>query len=117
MSDVPMASTEGNNARLVYILYLVAIILGGVTALVGLVMAYVYRGEAPEWLSSHYRFQIRTFWIGLLYSLISMLLSVIGIGFLLGFLTLIWWILRCVKGLQALEKREPVANPETWLIP
>jgi len=27
----------------------------------------------------------------------------------------IWYIVRCVKGLQALAREEPVADVETWL--
>ena len=52
----------------------------GVTWLVGLVIAYVYVGDAPEPLKSHYRFQIRTFWIGLLYSGASLLLTLVVVG-------------------------------------
>ncbi len=51
----------------IYALYLASIITGGLTALVGVVIAYVYQGKGPEWLDRHYRYQIRTFWIGLLY--------------------------------------------------
>src|SRR4051794_34155120 len=56
---------EGDTAKLIYILYLASLIVG-VTAIVGLIMAYVNRGGAPEWVETHYRLQIRTFWIGLL---------------------------------------------------
>ena len=50
-------------AKLVYILYLVSLLIG-ITAIVGLIIAYVNRDDAPGWLQTHYRFQIRTFWIG-----------------------------------------------------
>jgi len=33
-------------------------------------MAYIYKGDAPDWLKSHYRYQIRKFWIGILYGLV-----------------------------------------------
>ncbi|HEY6104626.1 MAG TPA: hypothetical protein VIV59_01495, partial [Anaeromyxobacteraceae bacterium] len=62
----PPAAAPGENvAKVVYVLYLVSLVTG-VTALVGVVMAYVYQGDAPDWLKTHYRFQIRTFWLGLL---------------------------------------------------
>ena len=41
-------STEGT-AKVVYVLYLVGILFG-LTAIIGVVMAYVNRGDAPEWL-------------------------------------------------------------------
>jgi uncharacterized membrane protein len=109
-------AAAASNAQIIYILYLVSLVVG-VTSIVGVIMAYVYRGEAPDWLRSHYRFQIRTFWIGLLYVVLGMLLSVVLIGFLLLLFWLIWLILRCVKGMQQLERREPIADIETWLWP
>jgi uncharacterized membrane protein len=56
----------GDNVKLVYGLYLVSVLVG-LTLLVGLVMAYINRGQvAGTWAESHYTYQIRTFWIGLL---------------------------------------------------
>lgn len=103
-----------SNARIIYILYLVGVVLG-ITTLVGVIMAYINRGEAAGWVKSHYQFQIRTFWIGMLYGVIGMILSAVLIGFLVLLFTLIWWIVRCVKGMQALEKQEPVSNPTRWM--
>jgi uncharacterized membrane protein len=107
------ASTE-KTAKLIYILYLVSLVVG-VTALVGLVMAYVYMGDAPDALKTHYRLQIRTFWIGLLYGVAAALLSVVGIGLVLFLFVAVWLIVRCVKGLKHLERREAYPNPASWL--
>ena len=92
---------EGETAKLVYILYLASLIVG-VTGIIGLIMAYVYRADAPEWVKTHYRFQIRTFWIGLLYAFLSLLTVIIIVGIFFGAFTVIWWIVRCVKGLKLL---------------
>jgi uncharacterized membrane protein len=105
---------EGETARVVYILYLVSLFVG-LTAIVGVIMAYVNRGDAADWVRSHYRFQIRTFWIGLLYGALSLLTAVIVIGILFGMFTLIWWIVRCAKGLKQLARGEPYENAATWL--
>ena len=86
-----------------------------ITSIVGVIMAYVNRSDAPQWLESHYRFQIRTFWIGMLYGFISMLLTSVVIGFALLLLVLVWWIVRCVKGMRALGERKPVENVESWM--
>ncbi|MBK5932008.1 DUF4870 family protein [Halochromatium salexigens] len=110
------SNSSTSNAQIIYILYLVSLVVG-VTGIVGVIMAYVYRGDAPDWLRSHYQFQIRTFWIGLLYVVLGMLLSMVLVGFLLLLFWLIWLILRCVKGMQQLERREPVTDLETWLWP
>ena len=100
----------------VYILYLATIFLA-LTAIVGVVLAYVYRGDAPAWLESHYTFQIRTFWIGFLFVVISGLLAVFVIGYLLFLLAAIWLIIRCAKGISLLGKRRQVFDAETWLFP
>ena len=108
------APAEGDTALIVYILYLVGLAVG-VTAIVGVVMAYVNRADAPEWVQTHYRFQIRTFWIGLLYALISLVTMIIVVGIFFGIFTFIWWIVRCVKGLKSLTQGAAYENPATWL--
>ncbi len=106
-------STEGP-AKIVYFLYLVSVIIG-FTGIIGVIVAYIYKNDAPDWLKNHYRFQIRTFWIGLLYLFIGGLLSTILIGFLVLLFWVVWLIVRCVKGLQALGKKEAPPNVEGWL--
>lgn len=113
-SGTPISSTEPQS-KVIYILYLVGIVVP-LTSLVGVVMAYINRKNAPPWLETHYTFQIRTFWIGLLYSVISYLTTVVLIGFILLLAMFVWLIVRCVKGMQYLERRQPVPNPETWWI-
>lgn len=103
-----------SNAKLVYILYLVGILLG-VTGLVGVIMAYINRGDGPDWMDTHYQFQIRTFWIGLLYMVLGMLLFVFIVGYFIWLFWLVWLIVRCAKGLKQLEKGEAVANPTSWM--
>jgi uncharacterized membrane protein len=75
----PISDADKSNPKLIYILYLLSPVLG-VTGLIGVIMAYVYRNDAPDWLQSHYRFQIRTFWIGLLYALVGVLLLTVLVG-------------------------------------
>jgi uncharacterized membrane protein len=106
----------GDNVKLVYILYLASIIVG-ITVFVGVILAYINRGQAAgTWAESHYTYQIRTFWIGILYSLISVALMVVLIGFLLIVVVFIWFVVRCVRGLQWSSAGQPVANPKSWMI-
>lgn len=102
------------SAKIIYVLYLASLVVG-LTSLVGLVMAYVNVGDAPEPLRTHYRFQIRTFWIGVLYSAIGVVLAMVGIGFAILVFVAVWLIVRCVKGLKHLDRREPYPNAATWL--
>ena len=112
--NAPGNPAEGDTAKLIYILYLASLIVG-ITAIVGVIMAYVNRGGSPEWVQTHYRLQIRTFWIGVLYGFISLITTFIVIGFLFALFTLVWWIVRCAKGLQRQSRGEPYDNPATWL--
>jgi uncharacterized membrane protein len=106
---------NGGTANIIYILYLVAIAVP-ITSIVGVIMAYVNRSNAPPWLQSHYRFQIRTFWIGTLYGLIGSVLVKLVIGFAVLLFVLVWWIVRCVKGMRALGEHRPVDNPTSWMV-
>ena len=107
-------TTEGT-AKIVYILYLVGLVVG-VTGLIGVVMAYINRDDAPEWLKSHYQFQIRTFWIGTLYIFIGVILSYVLVGILVLFFFVIWLIVRCVKGIKYLDQKEAPPNPTGWML-
>jgi uncharacterized membrane protein len=109
----PAATTE-STARLVYILYLVSLVLG-VTMLVGVVMAYVNRADAPVPLRTHYELQIRTFWMMIAYALVGFVLSFVMVGFLVWLFIPVWLVVRSVRGLRYLERREPYPNPSTWL--
>jgi len=106
-------ATEGA-ARIVYILYLVGIVIG-ITGLIGVIIAYVNRNDAPDWLETHYQFQIRTFWIGILYMLIGTILTVILVGYLVYLFVVIWLIVRCIKGLKSLDTKEACPDPAGWL--
>ena len=110
-----LGSGDTGQVKIIYILFLAGLLTGGLTTLVGVVMAYLNRGDADEVVASHYTWQIRTFWISCVYWLVSGILALVLIGFLLMIGVLIWYIIRCVKGFQALDKGEPLANVESWL--
>ena len=102
------------NVTLNYVLYLVGFVIG-FTPIVGLIFAYMSRGLASSAVDSHYTYQIRTFWIGLIATLISAVLTLVLVGFLLLFGVAIWMIIRCVKGLMAASRNQPIEDPQTYL--
>ncbi|MCK2183769.1 DUF4870 family protein [Halomonas getboli] len=102
-------------AMVVYALYLASFVVG-FTSVIGVVIAYVYRGKGPTWLDEHYRYQIRTFWIGLLYAALASLLTLVVIGFPLLIALAVWMIIRCVKGFKGLQEKRAPDNVDTWLI-
>ncbi|WP_136253373.1 DUF4870 family protein [Onishia niordana] len=115
MSQTYLPEQDTRVTQIIYVLYLAGLITGSVTTLIGAIMAYVYRSDASPWLQEHYRYLIRTFWIGVLYSIAAFMLGVIGIGFLVMPLLALWLIVRCVIGLKAARADQPPAKPDTWL--
>jgi uncharacterized membrane protein len=102
-------------ALVVYILYLVGYVTGGLSSVVGVIIAHIQVGNADPVLASHYRFQIRTFWIGVLYVIVGVILCFVVIGFLLLLWWFIWSIIRTIKGLLLLNENRPIANPGSWM--
>lgn len=104
-----------SNVQLIYVSYLVGFVVG-ITTLIGIVLAYINRGKAGGWVETHYTWLIRTFWIGMLYGFISILLMFVLIGFVTGLATAVWVIVRVVIGLQAASRGEPIKNPQRWML-
>jgi uncharacterized membrane protein len=99
--------------RVVYVLYLVALVFG-ITALVGVVIAFIYRSGAPHWLAEHFRFQIRTFFMGFLFLVLMVPAGPLAV--LIGLLWAVWLVVRCVRGLRAADERRPPRDPDSWLL-
>jgi uncharacterized membrane protein len=110
----PSALSGKQLALIVYILYFVAYFTG-ITALVGVIIAHLQVGSADPLAGSHFRFQIRTFWIGLLYLVIGTILTVVVVGIAVLFWWFIWSLVRLIKGVLALNENQPIANPASWL--
>jgi uncharacterized membrane protein len=109
----PLVSDYGL-ALAVYVLYLVGF-FNGLTAVIGAVIAYLQTERADEVLQTHFRFQTRTFLIGLLYVFIAAATFHVGIGALVLLWWVVWTLIRCVKGLLALNAGEPIGEPDSWL--
>jgi uncharacterized membrane protein len=101
-------------ALAVYVLYFIGYFTG-ITAIVGVIIAHVQHGSGDPLLDSHYRFQIRTFWIGVLYFIVGTILLFVLVGFLVYAWWVIWSLVRNVKGILALNENRPIANPGSWM--
>ena len=83
--------------------------LWGITAIVGVVINYVKREDARGTVyESHFDWQIRTFWWGLAWAVVGMVLAILLVGFLVLFVAWIWMIYRVVKGWLKLIDGKPV---------
>ena len=114
--------------QIIYALHALSLVIGivstaaiftsfliGVPSIIAVIMNYIKRGEAQgTWLESHFRWQIRTFWSGVVWVVLCSLFVVLtlGIGLIivwlpLGILTL-WFIYRVARGWMALRDRRPM---------
>lgn len=109
----PIGEENADMIGIVYVLHLVSVLMG-IPAVIGLIVAYIYRGESPEWMQTHYTYQIQTFWKGMLYAVTGILLAPVVIGLLILLGAVVWWIVRNVKGLRALQRRQPINDPTNW---
>ncbi|MCP5395178.1 MAG: hypothetical protein H6918_00320 [Sphingomonadaceae bacterium] len=110
-------SFDLNQPTVVALLYIASFFSGGLTNLVGVVLAYIWKGQPKaEWEASHYEYSIRTFWLGFGLSIIGIFLSIIGIGILIIFGALVLVIVRAVLSMLKAQKHEPMPNPGSWTI-
>jgi uncharacterized membrane protein len=79
--------------------------LTGWPSIIAVVLNYVKRADVHgTWLESHFRWQIRTFWFGLLWVTLCGLFVVatLGIGLLIAWLPLafvaVWFVYRIARG-------------------
>ncbi len=94
--------------QVVYVLYALSYFTG-ITGIVGIIINYVKRDDAQgTWLESHFTWQIRTFWFGLLWAVIGAATAVILIGFAVLFANFCWIIYRIVKGWLNLNDNKPM---------
>ena len=77
----------------------------GLTFIAAVIANYVKQGEVEgTWLESHFRWQIRTFWFSLLWSIIGFVLVLVLVGYLVLLADAIWVIYRIIKGWMALSE-------------
>ena len=128
-----MRSTEPNRSLIVltHIIYglhafsLITGIIGAATvvgafltgwpSIIAVILNYAKRSDARgTWLESHFRWQIRTFWFGLLWVTLCLVFVVatLGVGLLIAWVPLgvvgLWFIYRVVRGWLRLLDRQPM---------
>lgn len=89
--------------------------LTGWPSIIAVVLNYVKRAEVRgTWLESHFQWQIRTFWYGLLWVGLCVLFIFItfGIGIVIAWIPLVivsvWFVYRTVRGWMRLREGRPM---------
>ena len=96
-------------ATVVYALQAAGFFLG-ITWIAAVIVDYVKKDDAAgTWLESHYRWQIRTFWFGLLWGVLGGILALVLVGFIVLAADAVWIIYRIVKGWLRLSENRAVA--------
>lgn len=129
MTDYYSATEDKTMPVVCYALYLMGFATAGLTSLVGLIIALSQRAASGPMMHTHYTFMIRTFVLGLVWTIAWCLVFAVAIPFsfiLIGipFLLLakamlgvgaIWYGVRCILGLVVLSRGEPYPRPEALL--
>jgi len=71
----------------------------GFTFIAAVVINYIKKEDVQgTWLESHFLWQIRTFWYGLLWGIIGLVTFFIAIGYFILIANSIWLVYRIIKG-------------------
>lgn len=95
----PLRDSNKTLATIVYALQAASFFLGGITSIIGVVVNYVKLADVRgTWFQSHFRWQIRTFWFSLLWTLIGAITVYVLIGWVVLAAVFVWVVYRIVKG-------------------
>ena len=125
MTESHSTTEDRTMPAICYALYLLGFATGGVTTIVGVILAHVQQSAAGPEMRSHYTLLIRTFWIGLVLAIagaivmgLGAILTIVLIGFpimalagLIWTVATIWFVVRCVVGLVYLSRGQGYPRP------
>ena len=109
---VPTTDTMKTTVLIVHGLYALGM-LTGITALVGVILAYVKRADARGTVyESHITYAIRTFWIGVSLLFTGIILTVVLVGTVILALSTVWYLIRLVRAFVAALDGRAIAKPK-----
>lgn len=99
--------------HILYALYAIFWLTGGITALIAIVINYVKRDDVAGTLyASHFAWQIRSFWWSVVWAAVGGVLFATVVGIPLSFVVWgvlwLWMLYRIVKGWLALNDGKPM---------
>jgi uncharacterized membrane protein len=117
MNTHPMPSPDEKLASLktlshvIYAVYALSL-FSGVPAIIGIVLNYIKLEDARgTWLESHFRWQIRTFWFAVLWTILGWITLIALVGWVVLGATYVWVIYRIAKGWLNLNDGKPMPLP------
>jgi uncharacterized membrane protein len=121
MADEPATTNDFQMNRPTIIALLnLGSFLAGITTIIAVILSYVWNGEDhASWEDSHYRYHIRTFWMGMVWTAAAVIGSIVTLfllAWLLFPLVAVWFAARAIRSLMAAQKQQPIENVTTWLV-
>jgi uncharacterized membrane protein len=108
-SDQRLESDQRNLVLLVYILQGLGFVTGGLSWVAAMMVNYIKLDAVRgSWLESHFRWQLNTFWYGLLWWIVGLLMWLLLLGGLVWGLLSLWALYRIVRGALTLSDNKPV---------
>ncbi len=105
-----------NITMLIYILYAVGFVTGGLTGLVGVIIAHVKRRDTSGTIyHSHLTWLIRTFWISFAIILVGGVTAIFGVGAIILVADGVWVIYRVVKGFLKFNDGQAIESPNSFI--
>jgi uncharacterized membrane protein len=105
------AAEPGERTTLIvaYALDLIAPFTGFLVAIVSVIISHIKAGETQnQFIRSHHRWLIRTFWWNLAWAIVFGLLTLVLIGYLGLIGLVIWWYYRMIRGLIDYSNGKPM---------
>lgn len=108
-----ITSTENEKSAktlttVIYALYAASYFVG-VTSIIAIILNYIKKDDvAGTFLDSHFRWQIRTFWFGLLWGILGTVTLMFVIGWFVLLADAIWILYRIIKGWLRLNDGKPM---------
>ncbi len=95
--------------HILYALYALGYLTAGVSALAAIIINYIKREDAEGTpYTSHFKWQIRTFWWSLAWMILGLMLALIAVGIIVLWVSAIWTLYRIIKGWLYLYDNKPL---------
>lgn len=95
-------------ATIVYLLQAISFFVG-ITFIAGAIINYLKMDEVRgTWVESHFRWQIKTFWYGIVLVIISFFTLTMIIGYAISAFTVFWVVFRIIYGWNKLSQGQAV---------
>lgn len=99
-----------NIIKIIYLLYMISIVLGGIPLIIGFIMAIFSKEGADSIENSHFKNQMSLFLKIAIVGIIGVFTTPIFIGFVILFVLCIWTIYKSFKGISLLDQNQPIVK-------